>query len=93
MYKIRFDEETRYEKGFILPDEDLSVSFEVGFSIKDGIRVKENSIIIIPLDGKRVSEEDKKRIMLLLEEEEAMINLYQYLDYYDDFINDYPKGE
>lgn len=65
--------------------EDLLISFELDFSIKTGISARNVSVtrqgIEVPL-----TEGMYHKINTLVEEEEAMINLYEYNDFFDDHV-------
>lgn len=66
--------------------EDLIISFELDFSVKTGISARNVSVTRngseAPLTG-----ELYEKINMLVEEEEAMINLYEYNDFFEDHIN------
>lgn len=65
--------------------EDLIISFELDFSIKTGISARNVSVTRNGSEA-LLTDELYEKINMLVEEEEAMINLYEYNDFFDDHV-------
>jgi len=81
-----------YEREIISIDDDIRIEFEFVFSIKGGVSAQNVEVFQLGTDSKAsLTGSLYERVNFLVEEEEALANMYEYNDFMDDFLG--AKGD